>query len=381
MTAGTTYVVSYFAPNGHYSADLGYFNTGAVNTPLRSVAQGGVYLYGNGFPSSSYLNSNYYVDVVFTTTDDDPPVVTTTTPAAGATGVVTDVPVTATFAAAVSSATVTLTLTDPTGQLVGGQLTYDAATRTATFATAAPLLAGTVYRGTAEATSASGVAMTAPKTWTFTTADSAPPAVTTVSPADGASGVAGGARVTATFERPVDPAGTAIQLLERTSGNAVAGTTSYDSTTRTATFTPTAPLADLTGYTASVTARAPSGATMPAPRTWQFTTRDSTPPSVTATTPAPGATAVVVGTSVTAAFARSVDPATLQVGLKSGAGTAVPGTTTYDAATRVATFRPAAALSGATTFTATATASNTSGVPMASPPPGRSPPRTSTLRS
>jgi N,N-dimethylformamidase beta subunit-like protein/uncharacterized protein DUF4082/Big-like domain-containing protein len=76
IAAGTTYVVSYFAPNGAYSVDLNYFASAAqVNAPLRALQNGtdggnGVYRYGSqsGFPSDTYSSSNYWVDVVFSTT-------------------------------------------------------------------------------------------------------------------------------------------------------------------------------------------------------------------------------------------------------------------------------------------------------------------------
>jgi hypothetical protein len=75
VTAGTVYVASYFAPNGNYAADGGYFATqGTDNAPLHALRDGvsggnGVYTYGNvsNFPSSTYGSSNYWVDVVFST--------------------------------------------------------------------------------------------------------------------------------------------------------------------------------------------------------------------------------------------------------------------------------------------------------------------------
>jgi hypothetical protein len=75
ISAGTTYVVSYYAPNGHYADDTGYFATSGVDsTPLRALADGedgfnGVYHYGSGggFPTNSWQASNYWVDVIVTT--------------------------------------------------------------------------------------------------------------------------------------------------------------------------------------------------------------------------------------------------------------------------------------------------------------------------
>lgn len=81
VTANTTYVASYYAPNGNYAADNSYFATqGVVNGPLSAPASGtsggnGVYAYGpqSGFPSSSYQATNYWVDVVFEATSTPPP--------------------------------------------------------------------------------------------------------------------------------------------------------------------------------------------------------------------------------------------------------------------------------------------------------------------
>ena len=72
ISAGTTYVASYFAPNGYYSADTNYFASSYDNPPLHALATAtsanGVYTYSSvsTFPSSTYLASNYWVDVVLT---------------------------------------------------------------------------------------------------------------------------------------------------------------------------------------------------------------------------------------------------------------------------------------------------------------------------
>jgi Flp pilus assembly pilin Flp len=74
VSAGTTYVASYFAPEGHYSANTNYFATKGVNNPpLQALANGvdgpnGVYLYSStgGFPTNGYESTYYWVDVVYT---------------------------------------------------------------------------------------------------------------------------------------------------------------------------------------------------------------------------------------------------------------------------------------------------------------------------
>src|SRR5690606_8431197 len=72
VTAGTTYVASYFAPQGKYSVDENYFAATYTNGPLTapssaSAGGNGVYRYGStsAFPNATFAASNYWVDVVF----------------------------------------------------------------------------------------------------------------------------------------------------------------------------------------------------------------------------------------------------------------------------------------------------------------------------
>jgi len=74
VTAGTTFVASYFAPSGGYAADSGAFATSGIDSPpLHALSSpissgNGVYGYASSpaFPASSYNAANYWVDVVFT---------------------------------------------------------------------------------------------------------------------------------------------------------------------------------------------------------------------------------------------------------------------------------------------------------------------------
>ena len=73
ITANTTYVISYYAPQGGYAVTYDAFAAAGVDTwPLSALANGvdggnGVYRYGSGggFPTTTYRASNYWVDVVF----------------------------------------------------------------------------------------------------------------------------------------------------------------------------------------------------------------------------------------------------------------------------------------------------------------------------
>ena len=67
LRPGRTYVVSYFAPKGRYSASENFFgsakSSGLIDTPTNA----GIYTYAStsAFPTSTYRASNYWVDIVF----------------------------------------------------------------------------------------------------------------------------------------------------------------------------------------------------------------------------------------------------------------------------------------------------------------------------
>ncbi|WP_436791316.1 N,N-dimethylformamidase beta subunit family domain-containing protein [Yinghuangia sp. YIM S10712] len=74
VTAGTTYVASYYTPTGHYAADQNGLVQQAGTGPVKALADAasggnGVYRLGTGggFPSATWSASNYWVDVTFTT--------------------------------------------------------------------------------------------------------------------------------------------------------------------------------------------------------------------------------------------------------------------------------------------------------------------------
>jgi Domain of unknown function (DUF4082)/Bacterial Ig-like domain/Bacterial Ig domain len=218
VTANTVYLASYYAPNGNYAGDNNFFaSTGLDNGPvhlLRSGVSGsnGVYRYGagGGFPTQSFLDTNYWVDVVFTTTsapDTTPPTVTATSPANGATGVAVSAAVTATFNEAIDPATINASsfeLRNAANALVAASVSYNAATRTATLTPSAALPANTVLTATVRGGAAdprvkdvANNALAANATWSFTTSASTgpncpcsawPPNATPTNPSDSDTG-------------------------------------------------------------------------------------------------------------------------------------------------------------------------------------------------
>jgi hypothetical protein len=72
ISANTTYVASYFAPEGHYAATGSGFAASVDNPPLHalsnSASPNGVYAYSpsSTFPTNTFNATNYWVDVLFT---------------------------------------------------------------------------------------------------------------------------------------------------------------------------------------------------------------------------------------------------------------------------------------------------------------------------
>ena len=137
----------------------------------------------------------------------------------------------------------------------------------------------------------------------------------------------------------------------------VAGTLTYNATTRVATFTPAAPLAQTTSYTFTVTGvRDLQNNAMASASVTTFTTGDLTAPTVTAVLPANNATAGRNST-VQITFSEAMDQTTINstniVLRNTGTSAIVPATVTYNSTTNVATLTPTGPLSNATQYTLT----------------------------
>ena len=302
----------------------------------------------------------------FSTGPGTPPLLTTRTPAAGAVGVATDSAVEARFdrqldPASVTASSFVLAAERAEGPPLPAQLSYDDASRTARLVPDARLAQSTSY--TAELTTAiraqDGTPMAAPESWSFTSGTELQ--VTGRTPAPFATGISPATVVRAVFSRDVDPATlTADQLPARGSGRRL-GARERVLRRRLAgrpRLTPAAPLALLTGYTATLagTIRAADGAPL-AGTSWSFTTALSAPaaPAVTATTPAADAAGVPNGTAVSASFDSDLDPATVgpqSFTLTPEGGAPVAAALAYDAAARRATLTPQAPLAVGVRYTA-----------------------------
>jgi Bacterial Ig-like domain len=293
--------------------------------------------------------------------DTTPPLVSFTSPADGAIGVAINTSISATFSETMDASTVTpvtFTLSDGSGP-VAGTVIYSGTT--AAFTPSADLAGNTAYTATITTgvKDAAGNAMAVNYVWSFTagaTADTTPPMVSSTSPADGAIGVAINTSISATFSETMD-ASTVTPVTFTLSGGSgpVAGTVIYSGTT--AAFTPSADLAGNTAYTATITTgvKDAAGNAMAVNYTWSFTTRatpDTTPPLVSSTSPADGATGVAINGAISAAFSETMDASTLTTAtfkLSDGSGP-VAGTVIYSGTTAI--FAPLAVLAGNTAYTA-----------------------------
>jgi hypothetical protein len=168
--------------------------------------------------------------------------------------------------------------------------------------------------------------------------------------------------ITATLSVPMNPAtinGSTVTLAGP--GTApVAGTVTYDSSSNTATFTPSSPLALNTAYTATITTGAVDvyGIALANNYVWTFSTSANpcAPPTVISETPPNGAVGVCPNTVVTATFSQAMNPTTINgtTFTVTGPGTTpVAGVVTYAVST--ATFTPSSPLALNTTYTATVT--------------------------
>ena len=438
VTAGTTYVASYHTNVGYYAANSGYFAAaGTTYGPLTALRDGldggnGVYAYNAArtFPSASYGSANYWVDAVYQSTPPPatPPQALSTTPAAGASTGAINLPLSVVFDQSVTPSTVVMTASSASGAAVNGTVTYDSSSHTASFQPTAPLQLSTSYTATVGATATTGIAMSAPYSWSFTTptpracpctlfATTSTPA--TASSADTTafelgvrvtsdqSGVVRGVR----FYKGTGNTGTHTGTLWTSGGQQLAsGTFTGETASGWQSLLFDAPVAITAGvpYVASYhtdtghyaydsglfstardasplhapasSAAAPNGvyssgasafpgqtygaASYGVDVDFALPTADTTPPRLTSV--APTGIGALVGSVAAADFSKPIDPTSLVMTM-SGGGSAVTGSTSYAAASRTATFTPSAPLTVGVSYTASVQAADLAGNLLAQP--------------
>jgi hypothetical protein len=439
ISANTTYIASYHAPNGGYALDRSYFTSGYDNAPLHApsdlAANGqGVYVYAGSptFPNGNFGASNYWVDVVFTPAPPDttPPTVSSVSPAAGSSGFSTIGAVTATFSEPMSPGSITtstFSLKDSTGAAVPATVSYDGANRVAELRPSTALVGNATYTATIKGgsggvTDRAGNPLASNDTWTFTTASgpvcpcslwSANTTPATASTSD-TSGIEVGTKFTADrdgtitavrFYKGVTNGGTHVGSLWASDGTLLARATfSNESASGWQQADLSSPVSIGAGTTYVVSYYAPNGGyaldrsyfasqydrgflhapasasvaggngvyayagapTFPnqsyqASNYWVDVVYapdppDTTPPTITSTQPAGGATNVSTIGAISATFSEAMNAATVTtstISVRNAAGTVVAGTVSYDAVGHAASFQPSAALAANTSYTVT----------------------------
>lgn len=199
VTANTIYTASTFMTNGVYAYTTNYYTSDVVNYPLTAPANGtagaadGLGQSGQGvanlsgtsaYPSNSFSSANYWVDVAFTgAPDSDPPAVASSVPTSNATGVNPGETISATFDIHMLESSIdtnTFSVKDPSNNNVAGTVSYNVATKTASFRPTAALALNTTYTATLEGGSGTvvksldNIALASDYAWSFTTSSTDP---------------------------------------------------------------------------------------------------------------------------------------------------------------------------------------------------------------
>jgi len=355
--------ISFLLSSGSASipCTMSYSGTTAIFTPLTILASSASYTATvsagvKDLAGNAMLNDYSWSFVTSAAPDTTPPVITATSPAAGATGVATNIAPSTTFSEPVYQQTISFLLSSGSVTI---PCTMSYSGITAIFTPLAALEYSTPYTATVRSgvKDLAGNAMPDNYIWSFVTSaapDITPPVITATSPAAGATGVATNIAPSATFSEPVDQQ--TISFLLSSGGTAIPCTMNYSGTS--AIFTPLTHLAYSTSYTVTVRAGVKdlAGNAMLNDYSWSFVTGaapDITPPVITATSPAAGAGNEAINITPNVTFSEPVDQQTISFLLSSG-GTAIPCTMTYSGTTAI--FTTLTHLAYSTQYTATVSA-------------------------
>ncbi|MBI4212140.1 MAG: Ig-like domain-containing protein [Deltaproteobacteria bacterium] len=346
-------VIGIFTPSSPLSANTTY--TATITTAVTDA---------DGNPLAANKVWSFTTGTALDTTG---PLVTLQSPPDRGRDVTIDSVVSVTFNELVDPSTITTTtfsMHDDGFQNIAGTVSYNAATRVATFTPSSPLNYGRGYSPTltTDIKDTSGNAFEGGVPWGFVTiafVDTTPPTVTLTNPLNGATGVATNQKMRVTFSEVIDPATVTITSFSLTGPSGlVSGSVAYDAVNRAATFTPTSALAPNSAYTGTVAVgiRDVAGNALASAVNWDFTTggsTDNTQPSIVSISPTDGTTGVALDSPLTVTLNEDADcssATTTTFSLQRTGDSPLPGTVTCNGSTL--TFTPDAFLWGNTGHTA-----------------------------
>ena len=250
----------------------------------------------------------------------------------------------------------------PAGAIAGTVTTFGS---TITFTPSIPFTVNTNYTATITTgvKDLAGNAMQASYSFIFTTTnpDVTPPTVSVTSPTNTAIDVPINRKVNVAFSEEMDPLTITTATVKMTGPGLtpVPGTVSYIGTT--ATFSPRDFLANSTLYTATITTGVKdlAGNAMTTNDSFTFTTGaapDTTPPTVSFTSPTNRALDIAINRKVNVAFSEAMDPLTITAATITVTGPGVtPVSGTVSGIGTTATFVPSIALANSTLYSVTVT--------------------------
>ncbi|HSY35448.1 MAG TPA: Ig-like domain-containing protein [Acidobacteriaceae bacterium] len=373
-------------PGGVITAAITYNSSGfiATFTPATNLAYSTLYKATITTGAQDLAGTGLVTSYSWTFTTAAPPLlVLSTTPVNAATGVRVTQALTATFNQPLNCTTLTSPATTfivrgPAATPIAGAVTC--AGSIATFTPTSDLALNTLYTATITtgAADTAGTPLASNYVWSFITLPAAaPPTVISTVPVNLATNVPVNQAVLAAFSEAMTATtiDAATFTLAGPGSTAVTGTVTYTPSGSVATFTPSAPLAYHTLYTATIATGATglTGVALASNYVWTFTTA-ATPialaPTVLSTIPANLATNVPLSRIITATFSEAMSPPAISstnFTLKVTGGATVAGVVAYASVGNTLTFTPTTNLAPSTQYTATITTgvTNLSGTPLA----------------
>ena len=298
------------------------------------------------------------------------PQITGLSPQNGTTGIPLNVVIVAAFSKPLDATSVSAGMqVEASGQPIPGATALSNGNQTVTFTPTGGLTANTTYTVVANAqiTDVGGLALSNPQTFSFTTGsanDSTTPAVSSVAPANYASGIPINGIIQLQFSKPIDPltvTTSTFQVSTHVTGVQVpqAGTISVSADGQRATFVPSGSLSPYTSYSVQPTnGIADLEGHGLAYFSSTFTTgasSESLSPTVIMVSPANGTLDVPVNARIDAAVSSVLYPPSVNnnaVALSVN-GSGVAGNVTLSSDGTVLTFLPASPLSASMTYTIT----------------------------